>query len=163
MAIIKYITGDATAPIEDGYKLIIHICNDIGAWGRGFVLAISKRWKEPERAYRTWKYLSFNRFTLGAIQEIIVEPDISVINMVAQHGVRFDKDGKPPIRLEALSKCLDKVLVLAKQKNCSIHAPRIGCGLGGCNNWLEIEKLLIEKLVNNGINVTIYDLPKDND
>jgi hypothetical protein len=40
---IQYIAGDATAPIGDGNKIIAHVCNDIGAWGAGFVLAISKR------------------------------------------------------------------------------------------------------------------------
>ena len=49
---IKYIKGDATRPIGDGSKLILHICNDVGAWGSGFVVALSKRWKEPEQKYR---------------------------------------------------------------------------------------------------------------
>ena len=48
---IHYRVGDATAPVADGPKIIAHICNDIGAWGRGFVLAISRRWPEPEKAY----------------------------------------------------------------------------------------------------------------
>jgi O-acetyl-ADP-ribose deacetylase (regulator of RNase III) len=48
MQAINYIKGDATAPISKGEKIICHICNDIGGWGKGFVLAISKRWKEPE-------------------------------------------------------------------------------------------------------------------
>jgi O-acetyl-ADP-ribose deacetylase (regulator of RNase III) len=42
---IFYMTGDATAPVGEGQKLIVHVCNDIGAWGAGFVLALSKRWK----------------------------------------------------------------------------------------------------------------------
>ena len=40
---IQFITGDATAPIGKGNRIIAHVCNDIGAWGAGFVLAISKR------------------------------------------------------------------------------------------------------------------------
>jgi O-acetyl-ADP-ribose deacetylase (regulator of RNase III) len=46
---IKYIKGDATNPVSEGEKIICHICNDIGRWGKGFVLAISRRWKEPEK------------------------------------------------------------------------------------------------------------------
>ena len=42
---ILYIKGDATAPIGSGVKVITHICNDIGGWGKGFVLALSKKWK----------------------------------------------------------------------------------------------------------------------
>ncbi len=40
---ISYLVGDATTPDTQGPKIISHICNDIGAWGKGFVLAISKR------------------------------------------------------------------------------------------------------------------------
>ena len=34
--------------------MIVHVCNDIGGWGAGFVVAISRRWKAPEEAYRKW-------------------------------------------------------------------------------------------------------------
>ncbi|MEV6001124.1 Appr-1-p processing protein, partial [Streptomyces griseomycini] len=27
-----------------GVKVIAHVCNDIGGWGKGFVLAVSRRW-----------------------------------------------------------------------------------------------------------------------
>lgn len=46
---IKYLKGDATQPLVSGNKIIVHVCNDIGAWGKGFVLAISKRWAQPEK------------------------------------------------------------------------------------------------------------------
>ncbi len=36
---ITYLTGDATQPQSAGPKLIVHVCNDIGGWGRGFVVA----------------------------------------------------------------------------------------------------------------------------
>ena len=49
---IQYVKGDATTPQGDGHKIIVHVCNDLGKWGKGFVLAISKRWKEPEATYR---------------------------------------------------------------------------------------------------------------
>src|SRR5688500_13345662 len=51
---IKYIKGDATRPARPGNKIIVHVCNDIGGWGRGFVMALSARWKEPEQSYRQW-------------------------------------------------------------------------------------------------------------
>ena len=52
---IKYVIGDATRPIGEGTKLIIHISNDLGGWGRGFVLALSRRWDAPEKVYRAEK------------------------------------------------------------------------------------------------------------
>ena len=49
---INYVNGDATAPIGNGTKVVVHICNDAGKWGKGFVLAISKRWPKAELEYR---------------------------------------------------------------------------------------------------------------
>lgn len=46
---IIYIKGDATSPISPGNKIITHICNDIGGWGKGFVLALSKNGKLPKK------------------------------------------------------------------------------------------------------------------
>ncbi|MDB5329368.1 MAG: hypothetical protein JWP03_519 [Phycisphaerales bacterium] len=51
---IHYLVGDATAPQGDGPRIIAHVCNDLGRWGRGFVLALSKRWHEPEARFRAW-------------------------------------------------------------------------------------------------------------
>ena len=45
---ISYLVGDATAPKTPGPKMIVHVCNDIGAWGKGFVMALSRRLPEPE-------------------------------------------------------------------------------------------------------------------
>ena len=54
MSTINYIKGDATCPQGKGNKIICHICNDVGGWGKGFVLAVSKKWKQPEAEYRDW-------------------------------------------------------------------------------------------------------------
>lgn len=50
-------------------------CNDIGGWGKGFVTALSKKWKEPERAYREW-YKSGENFGLGEVQSVEVEENL---------------------------------------------------------------------------------------
>lgn len=156
--ILRYREGDALIPISAGHRLIIHACNTDGKWGRGFVLAISRKWPKPELEYRNW-WRSQNKFKLGEIQEVPVQSDTSVINMIAQEGLGPDKEGKPPAKLDALALCLEKVAKLAKITNSSIHAPRICCGLGGLS-WGEVEPIIIDKLINKGINVTVYDLPK---
>jgi len=53
---ISYIKGDATKPekINNENRVIAHISNNKGGWGRGFVLSLSSRWPEPERRYREW-------------------------------------------------------------------------------------------------------------
>ncbi len=56
MSPIIYLKGDATEPIvTDGMRIITHICNDKGRWGAGFVMALSRKWKEPEDEYRKLK------------------------------------------------------------------------------------------------------------
>ena len=54
MELINYIRGDATQPAGDGNKIIVHVCNDIGAWGKGFVVALSRQWPQPEKDYKQW-------------------------------------------------------------------------------------------------------------
>lgn len=152
---IKYIKGDATAPIAAGNKIIVHICNDIGAWGKGFVMAISKRWKEPAQQYKDW-YKSQDDFALGKVQFIQVEDEIWIANLIGQHKIYKDKEGNPPIRYDAVKTGLEKVADYAIQQNASIHMPRIGCGLAG-GNWEEIERLIVDCLCKKNIQVTVYD------
>jgi hypothetical protein len=39
---ISYQIGDATSPNGDAPRIIIHVCNDSGGWGRGFVVGVSR-------------------------------------------------------------------------------------------------------------------------
>lgn len=152
---IAYVKGDATVPIGEGNKLIIHICNDVGAWGAGFVMALSRRWECPEIQYRDWKRGIYEEpFALGHVQPVRVEADIYVCNMIAQHGVGFHEE-KPPIRYDALKQCLERVARIAKTLNASTHMPRIGCGLAG-GTWDVIGKMVEEEL--GEFSVTVYDL-----
>ena len=89
---IIYIKGDATSPISPGNKIITHICNDIGGWGKGFVLALSKKWKVTEEAYRQW-YKSQEEFSLGDVQFVHVADDIYVANMIGQQGIYKNTNG----------------------------------------------------------------------
>src|SRR5262245_49475582 len=83
---IHYRVGDATRPEGSGARVIAHVCNDVGAWGAGFVLAVSRRWKAPEEAYRR-AFKEGGGLALGAVQFVPVEPDLTVANMVAQKGI----------------------------------------------------------------------------
>jgi O-acetyl-ADP-ribose deacetylase (regulator of RNase III) len=153
---INYIIGDATHPVGEGQKIIVHVSNDVGGWGRGFVLALSKRWKEPEKLYREQK-----TYVLGKIEMIRVEPDICVVNMIAQHDVKptlvpFGKGFTtvPPIRYDALKECLKTINDIAVRTNSTIHMPKIGSGLAG-GKWSEIEEIIKETLT---VEVTVYNL-----
>ena len=135
---VKYVIGDATRPQGDGTKIICHICNNIGAWGAGFVLAVSKRWDEPEESYRD---MNPEDRKLGSVMVIPVEDDILVANIIAQQGIYPDDSGLPPIRYTAVRAALTAVNDLAVKINATLHMPRIGCGLAG-GRWEDIEKII---------------------
>lgn len=169
---INYLTGDATEPVGNGKKIICHICNDIGGWRRGFVVALSKKCPFPEKMYREWYRLSkngnspydacFPEFHLGnVIFTTFTNPDIRVANMIAQHDIITNTNGVPPIRYEALEHCLEKVAEEALKTNASIHMPRIGAGLAG-GDWNIIENIIIKTLVEKGIPTFVYSLMEDN-
>ncbi|MCL2015338.1 MAG: macro domain-containing protein [Defluviitaleaceae bacterium] len=151
---ITYIKGDATVPAAKGTKIIAHICNDVGGWGKGFVLAISKRWKEPEKQYRAW-YKSKENFGLGEVQFVQVADDLFVANMIGQRGVKTGSKG-PPIRYNAVENCLVKLSDKAAELNATVHMPRIGCGLAG-GKWEQIEPLIIRHLIEKNVEVFVYD------
>jgi O-acetyl-ADP-ribose deacetylase (regulator of RNase III) len=153
---ITYLKGDATCPQAKGPKIICHVCNDIGGWGKGFVLALSRRWEGPEAEYRKWHAAGkAGGFGLGAVQFVQVEPYIWVANMVAQQGLKRGSSG-PPIRYEAVAEGLKQVAAEARELGASVHMPRIGCGLAG-GEWSEIEPLIEQHLVAAGVPVTVYD------
>jgi O-acetyl-ADP-ribose deacetylase (regulator of RNase III) len=153
---ITYLKGDATSPQASGNRIVAHICNDLGGWGKGFVLAISRRWPEPEAAYRAWhRDRARNDFALGAVQFVQVKAGIWVANMVAQRGMKTGSKG-PPIRYEAVATCLAAVAAKAEELRASVHMPRIGCGLAG-GKWERIEPLILEGLAGKGTAVYVYD------
>jgi O-acetyl-ADP-ribose deacetylase (regulator of RNase III) len=170
---INYLKGDATLPQTPGNAIIVHVCNDIGAWGAGFVLALSNRWPEPEAAYRQWanegKALlgddskmdqlvppKHPEFKLGSVQFVSVDPHILVANMIGQHNVRRGDSGQTPVRYHAIRKGLARVREVAILKGASVHMPRIGCGLAG-GIWEEVEDLILNELVSQGVEVYVYD------
>lgn len=150
---IRYVIGDATHPVGDGLKVIAHLCNDVGAWGAGFVLAVSRRWPEPEAVYRDEARMG--RLRLGAVQFVTVERDLVVANLIAQHGfpaqVRRDA-----VAYDALDVAFVDLFARAAFMGASVHMPRIGCGIAG-GRWDRIAPL-IEDCAGR-VSVTVYDLP----
>ena len=153
---IEYTTGDAKAPLGAGAKIIVHVCNDIGAWGRGFVMAISKRWSAPEARFKAWhRGEEQQAFALGEVQFVQVAENLWVANLIGQRDIR-DLRGVPPVRYEAIREGLKKVAIEARRLRASVHMPRIGCGLAG-GDWRTVGKIVEEELVNADVPVTVYD------
>ncbi|WP_329113750.1 macro domain-containing protein [Streptomyces sp. NBC_01353] len=157
MSGITYVRGDATAPQGKGVKIIAHVCNDLGGWGKGFVLALSRRWPEPEAAFRRWhRERARNDFGLGAAQFVQVGPYFWVANLVGQRGIRTGRSTGVPVRYEAIDAALVLLADKAEELGASVHMPRIGCGLAG-GKWARVEPLIAERLTARGIPVTVYD------
>jgi len=158
---LKYVIGDSTLPKGTGIKYIVHVCNNLGLWGAGFVLALSKKWREPEAAYRT-----MSKYVLGDLQLVKVEDDTYVVNIIGQRGTITRPEGDsllPPIRYVAIETALEKLSIeIIKLKNkgeeVSVHMPKMGSGLAG-GNWKIVETIVIETLTKKGIDVIVYDLP----
>ncbi len=158
MKAINYIVGDATEPIGSGLKVIAHVVNSGGMWGHGFVMALSKKWKQPQQAYLTWAK-DKTTFKLGEVQMVPVTDDITVANMIGQvmgSYVNAEMEVIPPVRYEAIRKGLQGIKNYCIQNNASLHCPRLGCNLAG-GSWKIIEQIIIEEVCMYDIPVTVYD------
>lgn len=163
---ITYLEGDATDPGVSGCKIIAHICNDIGAWGKGFVVSLSQRWPSAEKAYKKWFQMDsgmnvqeLTPFRLGRMKLVRVSNEIFVANMIAQRGIKPDERGVPPIRYSALADCLAELRLHALDLKASIHMPRIGCGLAG-GQWSKVEEII--KIELGDVPVFVYDFDPRN-
>lgn len=157
---ITYVRGSATRPDEQGIRVLPHVCNDIGVWNSGYVLAIDELSPEPRRRYRGL-FETPPGPVLGHIQIIQINENTVVINMIAQHGV-MSSANPTPIRYQALKECLEKVRsTIAAMTGCcacTVHIPRIGCGRAG-GDWNVVGELINQELCAHGIPVVVYDPP----
>lgn len=156
---LHYLTGDATEPVGEGVKILAHICNDYGGWGRGFVLALSAKSPEPEAAYRGAAHQA--ELVLGQVIMSGFGPDrpkTFVANMVAQRGFTTVYN-QVAVDYIALRRCLDEVGREAVNLNATVHMPRIGTGLGG-GDWTIVEEAILATLIDVWhVDVFVYDLP----
>ncbi len=127
--------------------ILMHGCNNIGAWGSGFVLAINKHWLSPRNRFLERSKIGFN---LGEVDYVKVQSNLWVANCVTQNNCGVDHlPGTSietcPFKYDALVSCCLKVNNAIKAtKNpevWSVVMPKIGAGLGG-GNWTAISRLI---------------------
>lgn len=155
---IEYVHRDALESRGSRPKIIAHIVNNrTPNWGGGgFASAVKRKWPEVQNQFRSMVEEGRFSLSIGNSLKIRVDDKLSVVNMVAQFG--FGPSPKPRIRYAGLESCLEELARLALEEGASLHMPRIGVGHAG-GNWQIIEELIDQKLIANGIDVTIYDLP----
>jgi len=164
---LKNVRGDATEPqttAPNEIAVIPHVCNDENKWGLGFVLALSKKWKEPEQKYRDFCKLKPLPM-LGKVCYAKINDHLAVANMIAQHSV-VSKDNPIPIKYQALANCMFDVagyiaMVRSKTGNpVVIHCPKFGSELAQ-GDWNFILELIREIWLENGIDVVVYEFEAD--
>lgn len=153
---ITYLTGDASDPIGKRPCIITHVVNDIGAWGAGFVLAVSKRYPRDHIVYKDWirgESPYRERAKFGTILPIQHEDGVTDVLLLAQNGVG-GRPGGIPLCYQALHDAL--TLLSWYEPDQPIHMPRIGCGLAG-GTWDKVGPMVESTL--NRREVYVYDLP----
>lgn len=157
---ITYLTGNALTPVGKGPRIISQIVNNRTTnWGgASFAAAVKRKWPEAHRRFVDI-IESSNRslLTLGATTEVPLEKDLTLVNIVAQHG--YGPSEHPRLRYAALKKGLDQLAGTAKRSKATVHMPRVGTGNAG-GNWDVIKDLIDDSLTRHGIPVTVYDLPE---
>lgn len=169
LAMLNFVSGDATRPQGEGPKVVAHCVNDIGQWGSGFAAALTKRWKRPEAYYRLWYRNGFLNevlalddargpvasFALGSVIFVQVEPGLWVANIIGQHR-NISVGERTPIRYDALAEGLLRTGSFCREINGSFHAPKLGSGLAR-GDWSKIEPLIEQAC--EGVPATIYTWP----
>lgn len=155
---ITELHGNVFSPPKKGEKKIIaHIVNDkTPRWGGGgFAQSLNKYYPEVGSDFKFWASYKGNLW-LGNSQVKELDEDLSVYSMIAQHG--YGDSNIPRIRYSALSKCLERLRVLAQEKEADVHMPRIGTGHAG-GKWDIIKEMIDNSLCAYGVQVYVYELP----
>lgn len=171
---INYVKGNVLDDLESYTEptFLIHVCNDCGGFGSGVAGAIAKRYPHVRDEYMNWYKDGYQEdevqavkvpFKLGQVQFVQVEPNVYIINMIAQStpGGEDFKIGKTkvylrPLRLQSLEECLYRVASLSKELKHQVIGPMFGSGLAGGDWSGEIAPLVQDCLCNFDVDVTIF-------
>jgi hypothetical protein len=157
---ITYLKGDALQPRGNGNRVIAHIVNDkASTWGAGFARAVRNKLPAVQGDFTNWATVHKHLFKLGNARLSKVSDSLFVFSMICQHG--YGEVAKPRVRYDALQSCLYELANVARDKEATVHMPRIGCGQAG-GRWEVVSELIYDALCRHGITVTVYDLPYEN-
>lgn len=166
---ISNIKGDLFYNVKNvkGNIIIPHVCNNIGAWGSGFVVPLGKKYPDARTAYLNWYkgegWYGSGDFVLGNVQIIQVDNNVFVANMLAQDGITSGSTGDRsrvvdrPLRYDALFQCMDSVAEFAKSidPQAVIHCPKFGSGLAG-GYWGFILNMIEDIWDKRGLDTVVY-------
>lgn len=145
-------TGSATDPRPEKGKgvIIAHLCNNLGGWGKGFVLAVDQLSAAPRAAYQGLAKDHGKvkdgpaNIPLGTVQFVEPMTGLFVSNMIAQDRYASDHADGCAVNMKALRRCLLVTFHRAIRLGYTVHIPEgMGSGLAG-GNQAEIHKLIAE-------------------
>jgi hypothetical protein len=143
-------TSDEHGPIP---RIIGHVVNDAGRWGKGFTAPLSTRYPVAQSTYLRWA--GSGRLELGKSIIVPVCAGIHVAHLCAQSGLFNARTNPVPFRLEALAECLPNLRNFAVALDAPIWLPKIGAGLGR-GDFPKIMELIEHHLA--GLPVVIFEL-----
>ena len=156
--VFNFVRGDALKPRGGQTRILVHVVNDkTPNWGGGgFAAALGRRWPEVQSDFRELVSRDRQALRLGNVRIVRATEGILVASVVAQKG--YGESARPRVRYTALRQGLELVAAAATSNHATVHMPRIGAGQGG-GSWSVIEDIIQTVVVEQGISVTVYDLP----
>ena len=177
---LKYIKGDATIPQDsDGVITVIcHCCNAFGGWGRGFVLSLGKTYPKAKNDYvdfcQPYQHSNEKRNELmGKVCLSKTNDKVYIANIIGQYYYSRNQNdfrnqaGVNPnylpsksdrfVNYDSIRRGIRQLVSLMDGLNFIVQMPKIGCGLAG-GNWKIIEKIIVEELSVNDIQIYVYEL-----
>lgn len=157
MTRINYRKGDVLTTDVNRARILAHVVNSLGGFGKGFAANLARKHPAVKKEYQGWfmrgelveNCPQDDAFRLGNIQAVAISDTLTVINMLAQNGYKSAKNSRP-LDYDALAKCLVKVRQIALSEKRPVVMPKIGSGLAG-GDWQVIEKIIIENLCAFGV------------
>lgn len=142
--------------LKNTHGLIVHGTNCSGGFGSGIAGQI--RMLYPQ-VYEEFKKMKQGEHLLGVVQYVHIKDDLYIGNAFSQ--LHFGNDGKRYASVDAIYKALENAFKWCTIYNLPLHAPKIGCGLGGLDWTLDVEPIFIE-LINKypSVDLTVYDYIK---
>jgi Zn-dependent peptidase ImmA (M78 family)/O-acetyl-ADP-ribose deacetylase (regulator of RNase III) len=154
---VKVVLGNVLEPRAQGNKIICQLVNDHArTWGGGVARSTAKKFPKAQESFSSWITSIPRSARLGSVHFEPVTQAMTIASLVGQQG--YGQSNAPRIRYAALARCFEKVQEYAAEHESSVHMPRIGEGQSG-GSWETVAEIVRTVLTNNGIPVTVYELP----
>jgi len=144
---VKQVKATILAPELAGLRLIINACAQNGKFDAPLEALLTKRWANVRQSYKEW-YATQHNFKLGLLNTTPVTSDTWVVNLLVK-----DKEGK--FDSNAVKVAIKKLLDLCKYEKASVHVSDLLV-----SEIPELSNILIENLVDDGVNVFFYTEPQ---